>query len=40
MVEQEERELERQEREHGQGRSPVDVRGRTVILVDGGLAAK
>lgn len=35
---QEERELERREKEYRDGRSPVDVRGRTVILVDDGLA--
>jgi predicted phosphoribosyltransferase len=34
----EERELERREREYRDGRGPVDVRGRTVILVDDGLA--
>jgi putative phosphoribosyl transferase len=42
MVEQvtreEQRELERREREYRDGRPPVDVRGRTVILVDDGLA--
>jgi len=35
---EEERELERRERDYCQGRPPVDVRGRTVILVDDGLA--
>ena len=34
----EERELERREREYRGGRAPVDVRGRTVILIDDGLA--
>lgn len=34
----EQRELERREGEHRGGRPPVDVRGRTVILVDDGLA--
>jgi predicted phosphoribosyltransferase len=34
----EQRELERQEREYREGRPPLDVRGRTVILVDDGLA--
>jgi len=34
----EERELERREREYRDGRSPVEVQGRTVILVDDGLA--
>ena len=34
----EQRELERREREYRDGRSSVDVRGRTVILVDDGLA--
>jgi putative phosphoribosyl transferase len=38
VAEKEERELERREREYRDGRSPVDVRGRTVILVDDGLA--
>jgi putative phosphoribosyl transferase len=32
------RELERREREYRDGRPPADVRGRTVILVDDGLA--
>jgi putative phosphoribosyl transferase len=34
----EERELERRERDYRDGRPPLDVRGRTVILVDDGLA--
>ena len=34
----EERELERRERDYREGRPPADVRGRTVILVDDGLA--
>ena len=34
----EKRELERREREYRGGRAPVDVRGRTVILIDDGLA--
>ena len=34
----EERELERREREYRDGRSPLDVQGKTVILVDDGLA--
>ena len=34
----EERELERRERDYREGRPPIDVRGRTVILVDDGLA--
>jgi putative phosphoribosyl transferase len=34
----EQRELERQEREYREGRPPLDVQGRTVILVDDGLA--
>lgn len=34
----EERELERQERDYRGARPPIDVRGRTVILVDDGLA--
>jgi predicted phosphoribosyltransferase len=33
VAEEEERELERREREYRDGRPPVDVRGRTVILV-------
>jgi predicted phosphoribosyltransferase len=35
---EEERELERRERDYREGRPPVDVQGRTVILVDDGLA--
>lgn len=38
VAEEEERELERQEREYREGRPPLDVSGRTVILVDDGLA--
>lgn len=38
VAEKEERELERREREYRDGRPPVDVHGRTVILVDDGLA--
>jgi len=38
VAEREERELERREREYRGGRAPVDVRGRTVILIDDGLA--
>ena len=34
----EEQELHRREREYRDGRPPIDVRGRTVILVDDGLA--
>jgi predicted phosphoribosyltransferase len=34
----EQQELERREREYRDGRPPLDVRGRTVILVDDGLA--
>jgi putative phosphoribosyl transferase len=34
----EQRELERREREYRDGRPPPDVRGRTVLLVDDGLA--
>jgi predicted phosphoribosyltransferase len=34
----EERELERRERDYREGRPPVDVQGRIVILVDDGLA--
>jgi putative phosphoribosyl transferase len=34
----EDRELERREREYRDGRPPIDVRGRTVVLVDDGLA--
>src|SRR5258705_702990 len=35
---EEQRELERREREYRDGRPPIDVRGRTVVLVDDGLA--
>jgi putative phosphoribosyl transferase len=35
---EEERELERRERDYREGRPPVDVQGRTVILIDDGLA--
>ena len=35
---EEERELERRERDYRDGRPPVDVQGRIVILVDDGLA--
>jgi putative phosphoribosyl transferase len=35
---EEEQELQRREREYRDGRPPIDVRGRTVILVDDGLA--
>jgi putative phosphoribosyl transferase len=35
---EEQRELERREREYRDGRPPIDVRGRAVILVDDGLA--
>ena len=38
VAESEERELERREREYRGDRPAVDVRGRTVILVDDGLA--
>ena len=38
VVEKEERELERREREYRGGRPPVDVRGHTAILIDDGLA--
>ena len=38
ITEKEQRELERQEREYREGRPPLDVRGKTVILVDDGLA--
>jgi putative phosphoribosyl transferase len=37
-VAREQRELERREREYRDGRPPIDVQGRTVILVDDGLA--
>lgn len=35
---EEERELKRREQEYREGRPPVDVKGRTVVLVDDGLA--
>lgn len=38
VAEGEQRELERRERTYRDGRPPLDVRGRTVILVDDGLA--
>jgi predicted phosphoribosyltransferase len=38
VVAEEEQELERREREYRDGRPSIDVRGRTVILVDDGLA--
>ena len=38
VAQQEQGELERREREYRDGRPPVDIRGRTVILVDDGLA--
>jgi putative phosphoribosyl transferase len=38
VTQEEQRELERREREYRDGRPPIDVRGRTVILVDDGLA--
>jgi putative phosphoribosyl transferase len=38
VAEEEERELERREREYRDGRPPIEIRGRTVILVDDGLA--
>ena len=38
VAEKEARELERREREYRGNRGPVDVRGRTAILVDDGLA--
>lgn len=38
VAEREQRELQRREREYRDGRAPVDIRNRTVILVDGGLA--
>jgi predicted phosphoribosyltransferase len=38
ITQEEQRELERREREYRDGRSPIDVRGKTVILVDDGLA--
>ena len=38
VTQEEQRELERREREYRDGRPPIDVRGRKVILVDDGLA--
>jgi putative phosphoribosyl transferase len=38
VTREEQRELERREREYRDGRPPIDVRGKTVILVDDGLA--
>ena len=38
VARREQQELERREREYRDGRPPPDVRGRTVILVDDGLA--
>jgi predicted phosphoribosyltransferase len=38
VTQDEQRELERREREYRDGRRPIDVAGRTVILVDDGLA--
>ena len=38
ITQEEQRELERREREYRDERSPIDVRGKTVILVDDGLA--
>jgi predicted phosphoribosyltransferase len=38
ITQEEHRELERREREYREGRPPIDVRGKTVILVDDGLA--
>jgi predicted phosphoribosyltransferase len=38
VIESEQRELERRESLYRDGRPPIDVRGRTVILVDDGLA--
>ena len=38
IAEEEERELGRREKEYREGRPPLDVEGRTVILVDDGLA--
>ena len=38
VAEREQRELERREREYRGARPPLDVRGRTVIIVDDGLA--
>jgi putative phosphoribosyl transferase len=38
IIERERREIERREREYRGGRPPADVQGKTVILVDDGLA--
>jgi predicted phosphoribosyltransferase len=38
VAEKEQRELERQEREYRDGRTPIDVSGRKIVLVDDGLA--
>lgn len=38
VTQEEQRELERREREYRDGRPPIDVHGKTVILVDDGLA--
>ncbi len=38
VTQEEQRELERREREYRQGRPPTDLTGKTVILVDDGLA--
>jgi predicted phosphoribosyltransferase len=38
VTEKEQPELERQEREYRDGRPPIDVRGRKIVLVDDGLA--
>jgi putative phosphoribosyl transferase len=38
LIAEEERELRRQEREYREGRPPLDVLGRAVVLVDDGLA--
>jgi putative phosphoribosyl transferase len=38
VTREEQRELERREREYRDGRPPVDVRGKTIILLDDGLA--
>jgi putative phosphoribosyl transferase len=38
VTREEQRELERREREYRDGRAPINLRGKTVILVDDGLA--
>ena len=38
VIAKEQRGLERREREYRDGRSPIEVQGRTAILVDDGLA--